>query len=122
MFTLNLDHQGASPDSPNYSIDSLRPTSKSIISVAASGEVVSYFFHDTWDMTPYAARVERLHFDIEYDPKYEALWRVNKTTWKRVIFWTMYGLRSPVSIGSIQSMHRAGPANLNSPIGGLPAQ
>lgn len=107
MFTLNVDHPDVSPKSSNYSIDSLRPAAKSIISIAASGEVVSYFFHDMWDLTPYASRIERLHFEIEQDHEDDALWRANKETWKRVMFWTMYGLRVPVAISSICGMHQA---------------
>ncbi|HUD40580.1 MAG TPA: hypothetical protein VMR06_01125 [Dokdonella sp.] len=106
-YTLNIDHPNAGPGVDNYGTDSLKPTVRSIISMDNNGAVLSYFFHDTWDLTPYSSRIRRLHFKLKLERRGSVLSGANKATWKRVIFWTLYGLRTPVAAGSIAKMFEA---------------
>jgi hypothetical protein len=107
QYTLNIDHPNVIPGVENYGTNTLKPTSRSIISIDNNGVVLSYFFHDTWDLTPYSSKIERLHFKIRLERRGAVLSEANMVTWKRVIYWTMYGLRTPVAVGSIGAMFKA---------------
>lgn len=107
MFTLNIDHPAAAPGVENYCVETIRPSNDSIISMHRDGTVVSTFVNDIWDLTPYASRVERLHFEMPTRRGPDQYLETNRLLWKRVIYWALYGLRTPVSVGSICGMFQA---------------
>lgn len=107
MFTLNIDHPAAAPCCANYCVASLRPTNDSIISVDRSGRVVTTFADDVWDLTPYASRMERLHFDVSGERACAEISKANKLVWKCVMFWALYGLRTPVAVSSVCGMFQS---------------
>ncbi|MFZ6638549.1 hypothetical protein ACO0LL_02355 [Undibacterium sp. TC4M20W] len=103
-FTANISHLNApTPSEPNYSIHSLDVPPDFPISISRSGEILSTYQDMSWDFTPYANRNLRLHFQFKTDNG-NAIDEVNLFRFKKLILWTMYAWRQPLSSNTISGI------------------